>query len=85
MAIDGDGRVFVSDGLLAAVEVFASDGTYLGLIGRSDPEDSASSSVFIAPAGLSLRGGQLLVTDRFAGVFAFELGDIASPTGAAGD
>jgi DNA-binding beta-propeller fold protein YncE len=85
VAVDGDGRVFVSDGLLAAVEVFASDGTYLGLIGRSDPKDSASGSMFIAPAGLSLRGGQLLVTDRFAGIIAFELRDVTSPGAAAGD
>jgi DNA-binding beta-propeller fold protein YncE len=85
VAVDRDGRVFVSDGLLAAVEVFASDGTYLGMIGRSDPNDSASTSVFIAPAGLSLNGSQLLVTDRFAGIIAFTLRDVTSTAPPAGN
>jgi DNA-binding beta-propeller fold protein YncE len=84
VAVDADGRVFVSDGLLAAVEVFAPDGAYLGVIGRSDPNDPASSSVFVAPAGLSLAGGQLLVTDRFAGVIAFQLRGVASRAAEAG-
>jgi anti-sigma factor RsiW len=71
--VDASGRVFVSDGLLAAVEVFAPDGTYLGLIGRRDPDDLSSESLFVAPAGLSLTGDRLLVTDRFAGLLAFDL------------
>ena len=73
VAVDASGRVFVSDGLLAAVEVFAPDGTYLGLIGRRDPEDPLSESLFVAPAGLALAGDRLLVTDRFAGLLAFDL------------
>jgi DNA-binding beta-propeller fold protein YncE len=85
VAVDRDGRVFVSDGLLAAVEVFGPDGTYLGLIGRSDPNDPASGSVFVAPAGLSLKDGWLLVTDRFAGVIAFDLRGSGPPAAVAGD
>lgn len=71
--MDASGRVFVSDGLLAAVEVFAPDGTYLGLIGRRDPDHPSSGLLFVAPAGLSLAGDRLLVTDRFAGLVAFDL------------
>lgn len=82
VAVDGEGRVFVSDGLLAAVEVFAPDGTYLGLIGRRDPTDPSSDSLFVAPAGLALVGKRLLVTDRFAGVIAFDLSGAASPPAA---
>jgi DNA-binding beta-propeller fold protein YncE len=85
VAVDRDGRVFVSDGLLAAVEVFAPDGAYLGLIGRSDPDDPASGSVFVAPAGLSLQDGWLLVTDRFAGVIAFDLRGSGPTAAVAGD
>lgn len=73
VAVDGTGRVFVSDGLLAAVEVFAPDGTYLGLIGRRDARDIKSTSLFTAPAGLSILRGSLLVTDRYAGVLTFDL------------
>jgi DNA-binding beta-propeller fold protein YncE len=85
VAVDRDGRVFVSDGLLAAVEVFAPDGAYLGLIGRSNPGDPASGSVFVAPAGLSLQDGWLLVTDRFAGVIAFDLRGSGPAAAVAGD
>jgi DNA-binding beta-propeller fold protein YncE len=73
VAVDSAGRVFVSDGLLAAVEVFAPDGTYLGLIGRRDARDIKSTSLFTAPAGLSIAHGSLLVTDRYAGILTFDL------------
>lgn len=79
IAIDPAGRVFVSDGLLAAVEVFAPDGQYLGLIGREDPSDSGSDTLFMVPHGLALSDGRLIVTDRYAGIFAFDLPG-ASPT-----
>jgi sugar lactone lactonase YvrE len=85
VAVDREGRVFVSDGLMAAVEVFAPDGTYLGLIGRSNPDDPASGSVFVAPAGLSLKDGWLLVTDRFAGILAFDLRGPGPAAALAGD
>jgi sugar lactone lactonase YvrE len=73
VAVDGAGRVFVSDGLLAAVEVFSPDGAYLGVIGRRDPADPTSGSLFQAPAGLWLDGDRLYVTDRFAGLVTFSL------------
>jgi sugar lactone lactonase YvrE len=73
VAVDAGGRVFVSDGLQAAVEVFAPDGTYLGVIGRRDPHDPSSGSLFLVPAGLALAGDRLLVTDRFAGLVTFDL------------
>jgi DNA-binding beta-propeller fold protein YncE len=73
VAVDAEGRVFVSDGLLAAVEVFAKDGSYLGLIGRRDPRDVNSTTLFTAPAGLSMTQGSLIVTDRYAGVLTFDL------------
>ncbi len=79
VAVDGEGRVFVSDGLLAAIEVFAPDGRYLGFIGRQDPSDPGSHSLFAAPAGLFLDGDQLLVTDRLAGVIALRVSPARAP------
>lgn len=73
VAVDHDGRVFVSDGLLAAVEVFSADGGYLGMIGRRDPRKVNSTSLFVAPAGLSITPDALTVTDRYAGVLTFDL------------
>lgn len=73
VAVDARGNVYVSDTLLAAVQVFSSDGTYLGFIGREDPENAGSGPLFTAPAGLSLAGDKLLVTDRFAGLFTFDV------------
>jgi hypothetical protein len=69
----------VSDGLLAAVQVFGPDGAFLGIIGRRDPADAAAGSLFQAPAGLWLDGGTLYVTDRFAGVMALRLSAAAGP------
>ncbi len=73
VAVDHDGRIFVSDGLLAAVEVFGADGGYLGLIGRRDPRKVNSTTLFVAPAGLSITPDALTVTDRYAGVLTFDL------------
>lgn len=75
VAVSKTGHVFISDGLLAAIEVFDADGTYLGLIGRRDPADTASPSMLVAPAGLSIKDEVLLVTDRHAGIVTFELRD----------
>lgn len=73
VAVDARGNVYVSDGFLAAVQVFGPSGDYLGFIGRSDPGDPRSTSLFTAPAGLSVAGDRLYVVDRFAGLFVFKL------------
>ncbi len=73
VALDARGNVYVSDGLLVAVQVFSAEGKYLGFIGRSDPDDARSGSLFKAPAGLSVAGERLYVIDRFAGLFIFDL------------
>lgn len=73
VAVDADGRIFVSDTLQVAVEVFGSDGRYAGFIGRDNPEDRQSGSIFQAPHGLEIVGDTLYVVDRFAGLFAFQL------------
>lgn len=73
VAVDAIGNVYVSDGLLAAVQVFAPSGEYLGFIGREDPGDPESGSLFTAPAGLNLAGDRLYIVDRFEGLFVFQL------------
>jgi len=73
VAVDPEGNVFVSDGLTAAVQVFSPAGDYLGVIGRSDPTDPASGSIFQAPAGLRLEGTRLYVMDRLGGLITLEL------------
>lgn len=75
VTVDGEGRMFVSDTLLAAIEVFEADGAYLGFIGRRNPEDKRSESLFQAPHGLKIDGSTLFVVDRFAGLFALQLLD----------
>jgi len=49
---------------------FAPDGTYVGMIGRRNPADPVSGSLFQAPAGLSLAGDTLWVVDLFRGLIA---------------
>jgi len=73
VAVDATGNVYVSDGLLAVIQVFSADGDYLGFIGRVDPGDANSRSLFVAPAGLTVVGDTLYVVDRFAGLFTFRL------------
>jgi DNA-binding beta-propeller fold protein YncE len=73
IAVDGAGRILVSDTLQVAVEAFESDGTYAGFIGREDPANIESASLFQAPHGLKVMGDTLYVVDRFAGLFAFRL------------
>ena len=73
VAVDATGNVYVSDGLLAVIQVFSAEGDYLGFIGRTDPGDARSRSLFMAPAGLTVVGDTLYVIDRFAGLFAFRL------------
>jgi DNA-binding beta-propeller fold protein YncE len=80
VAVDEAGRIFVSDGLQAAIEVFGPDGGYLGVIGRRDVEDPAAGSVFEAPSGLWLEGERLLVADAVAGLIELELGEPGAST-----
>jgi sugar lactone lactonase YvrE len=75
VAIDEAGNVYISDGLLAAVQIFDAGGEYLGFIGREDTDDPRSGSLFAAPAGLLVRAGKLYVIDRFHGLFVFGLPD----------
>ena len=78
-AVDRAGNVYVSDSLLAAVQVFGPAGEYRGFIGREDPDDSHSRSLFQAPAGLEIVGDRLYVVDRFAGLFVFQLAADQTP------
>lgn len=73
VAVDPAGNVYVSDSLLSSVQVFSHQGGYLGFIGREDPSDTRSFSLFQAPAGITVRQDRLYVVDRFAGLFVFEL------------
>ncbi len=73
VAVDGNGNVFVSDGLMASISVFGPDGTYRGMIGRREPTDATSGSIFQAPGGLWLTGSTLQVMDRMAGLITLQL------------
>lgn len=80
VAVDAYGRIFVSDTLLVAVEVFNSDSVFEGFIGRVNPQEKQSESMFQAPHGLKIVGDTLYVVDRFAGLFAFRLPGQTSQT-----
>jgi tripartite motif-containing protein 71 len=73
IAVDDADNVYVSDGLQVAVQVFDQNGAYEGFIGRKDPADPDSVPLFQAPHGLKIVDGKLYVTDRYAGVFVFDL------------
>jgi len=53
--------------------VFDPTGAYLGLVGREDPADQNSESLFQVPNGLKIVEGKLYVVDRYAGIFVFDL------------
>jgi sugar lactone lactonase YvrE len=73
LAVDTVGNIFVSDALMVAVQVFLPTGEYAGFIGRQEPENKESDSLFQWPSGLKAVGGVLYVVDRFAGLFEFQL------------
>ncbi len=73
LAVDSAGDVFVSDALMVAVQVFSPTGEYAGFIGRKEPGNKESDSLFQWPSGLKAVGGKLYVVDRFAGLFEFQL------------
>ena len=86
VAVDDLGNVYVSDGLMVAVDVFNSNGVWVGFLGRKDPSDTKSTSLFQAPHGMKIVDGKLYVVDRYNGVFEFTLpttqpaGDSGTPT-----
>ncbi len=67
--MDGQGRLYVADGLLKAVQVFGDDGTYLGLLGNGSPADPALEE----PVALFAEGNTLYVLDRTLGLLVFDL------------
>lgn len=73
LTVGNDGKIFVSDALMVAVQVFLPTGEYAGFIGRKDPENKESDSLFQWPSGLKAVGGTLYVVDRLAGLFEFRL------------
>jgi sugar lactone lactonase YvrE len=73
LTVDSAGNIFVSDALMVAVQVFAPTGEYAGFIGRQEPENKESDSLFQWPSGLKAVDGTLYVVDRFAGLFEFQL------------
>lgn len=66
VGVGGNGTVYVLDGQVQVVERFASDGAYLGSIGRK----GGGPGEFEFPTGVSLRGDTLLVRDFRKGGFA---------------
>lgn len=82
LAVDDAGNIYVSDGLGAAIQVFSPAGAYQGLVGRQDPTDENSDSLFEAPHGVKISDGKLYVVDRYAGIFVFDLPDLQSGAGA---
>jgi DNA-binding beta-propeller fold protein YncE len=73
VAVDDAGNIYVSDGLQDAIEVFDQTGVYVGFVGRKDPTDTNSGSLFQAPYGVKIVNGKLYVVDRYAGLFVFDL------------
>jgi DNA-binding beta-propeller fold protein YncE len=73
VAVDDKGNVYVSDSLLAAVQVFDPSGKFVGVIGRQEAGNRESDSLFSAPAEMKIIDGLLYVTDRLAGLFVFDI------------
>ena len=75
VAVEGFGRLFVTDQGLREVRVFGSDGEFLGSIGKSVGDaGGASDSGLQYPHGVEVEGNHLYVMDRLSGMFVFELG-----------
>ncbi|MHB0975630.1 MAG: NHL repeat-containing protein [Candidatus Aquicultorales bacterium] len=73
VAVDDTGNVYVSDGLQSAVSVFSPAGRFIGFIGRENPDDEESGSLFKAVSGLTIAGDRLYAVDRFNGILTFRL------------
>lgn len=76
LAVDGEGQLWVSDGLLNQVSVFAPDGTLLTCLGGA----SDAEPLFSMPAGIAAHGRQVAVADALARrVVVFRLGTEERP------
>ncbi len=74
VVVDGEGRIFVSDDLLQGIQVYAADGTSLGVLGRPDPNSFVSQTPLMAhPSAMALDGDKLWVVDRGRGLVVFSL------------
>jgi sugar lactone lactonase YvrE len=63
LAVDGQGRVYVTDYSLGRVEVFSSEGELLGVWGNKGGGDGE----FLAPVAIALDGpGNIYVSDQTA-------------------
>jgi|GEM_PF-27253 len=73
IAVDQYGRTFVSDDLLAGVQVYDKDGTPLGIIGRSDPNSFLKPTEMKRPSALAIQGDRLYVVDRGHSLLVYQI------------
>ena len=71
VAVNSEGSILVSDGLLGIIHMFDKKGKYKGVVGRKRDTKKAVT-IFEVPAGLKLDGSRLYVIDRFAGLYIFK-------------
>lgn len=62
LAVDGEGQLWVSDGVLNQVSVFSPAGHLLTCLGG----EAASQPLFSMPAGMAARGREIAVADALA-------------------
>ena len=81
VVVDPQGRIFVSDDLLQGIQVYASDGTPLGVIGRTDPNSfTAAEPQLKHPSALALDGDRLYVVDRGRGIVVYTIPGLPAAT-----
>jgi outer membrane protein assembly factor BamB len=73
IAVDPEGRIFISDELLRGVQVYDQSGASLGVLGRSDPNAFTEPVDMTRPTALATEGSRLYVIDRGRGVVVYEL------------
>ncbi|TAK61282.1 MAG: hypothetical protein EPO22_08480, partial [Dehalococcoidia bacterium] len=72
VVVDGEGRIFVSDDLLQGIQVYAADGSSLGVLGRPDPNSFVEAPPLMThPSALALDGNKLWAVDRGKGLVVF--------------
>ncbi len=81
IAVDGAGRIYISDDLLQGIQVYAADGTSLGVLGRGDPNSFSTPGDMKHPSALAVQGDKLYVIDRGRGLLVYQL-PAASPAAA---